>query len=107
MCTNKTDVVKTQGRKKKTLTLFEATSGVTAEENQKGEESSLCEDCRSLRLHHTAVAKNNTQKKKSRLDRRHKTEERGQKKSKLRHTTHTKKNKDDKWGTKKKKRREQ
>ena len=91
MCTNKTDVVKTQGRKKKTLTLFEATSGVTAEENQKGEESSLCEDCRSLRLHHTAVAKNNTQKKKSRLDRRHKTEERGQKKSKLRHTTHKKK----------------
>ena len=64
MCTNKTDVVKTQGRKKKTLTLFEATSGVTAEENQKGEESSLCEDCRSLRLHHTAVAKNSTKKKK-------------------------------------------
>lgn len=74
---------------KKTLNLFEAASGVTAEENQKGEKSSLCEDCRSLRLHHTAVAKNSTQKK-SRLDRRHKTEERGQKKSKLRHTTQKK-----------------
>ena len=48
-------------------------------------------------------SKEQHKKKKSRLDRRHKTEERGQKKSKLLHTTHTKKNKDDKWGTKKKK----